>query len=443
MKKIFLSIATILMIALFTTLVACTNTTTTAKPTEKPTTTVEDKTTTKEDVTTTEKEVTTTVEEATTTEEDATTEAGYAFYTINVYDVDGELLGTKNLSTENYPTVLDALNNQFTTVSSQTTYGTSISSINGSIVDANWYLALYENGEYASTTVDGLVINDGDVFDFKSECWNTKASGYGAFDEYDVLVDKIIYHYAKTYMQDMIKADTTFSSSDYWTYMAINMMANNGYDKSVFNANVATEELKESLKVTDFSSFKQADWGKYYYTAKVVDELSEEFLTAYKNHVETALPEEFGAYGEYSIPFEIAPAAALDYKSNNLSAIVATDYKASTEYGLDGLAWQVTALQLFDKYDKTILSDFPIAEQANGTSTAIILMVYAAMNESARGESADLIKILLDKYYDETLKLVKVELEDDKVNYSTNQIYAALMAYKAARDNVKAVNLFA
>ena len=421
MKKVFLLLATLLMVALSISLVACTKTT------------ESNKTTTKEQTT----------ESSKSTEKDTTVEDTTLSYTINVYDIDGEKLDSKTLTTKDYPTVLDALEVEFCLFSEQSQYGTNIISLSGSVIDPNWYMAIYENGAYASTGVDGLVIDEGDVFDFKMECWNTKESGYGAFDSYDVLVDKAIYHYAKTYMVDMIKKDTTFKGSNYWTYMAINMMATNGYDTDVFHGLDSTEEFFSTLTDADFSSFSQADWGKYYYTARALDKNLDEFITAYTEHVNSGLPEGFSEYGEYSIPFEVAPAKALNLTSDNLSAIIATEYKASTEWGIDGLGWEVAALQLWDKYEKSALSDFPLTDQGNATSDALILMVYAAFGESPRTETEDLIKTLFDTYYDQDLQLVKYAPTDTDVNVSTNQIYAYLMAYKVSRDLNKAVNLFA
>ena len=52
-------------------------------------------------------------------------------------------------------------------------------------------------------------------------------------------------------------------------------------------------------------------------------------------------------------------------------------------------------------------------------------------------------EVLCDTYYDAELNLVKYAVSDTGVNFSTNQIYASLMAYKACRDLGTAVNIFA
>ena len=131
---------------------------------------------------------TTTKVETTTTETTTiapTTTSTPKTYTIKVYDIDGEVIGDKTVDLNECPTVNDALDKYFDVKKS----GTFITSINNSVVDSNWYLSILENGEYSMTGVDGLEANDGDVFEFKSECFKTVAFG-GSFDEYDVLVDK-------------------------------------------------------------------------------------------------------------------------------------------------------------------------------------------------------------------------------------------------------------
>ena len=438
MKKFLMMIVAVCMMAMITTLLACSSTTTTANKTttEKPTTTQKAE------------DSTTNTDELTTINDVSTTVDGFtpATFIIKVYDIDGEELGNKTLTTseETYTTVWGALQAEFDVVSYDSTYGPSISSINGSIVDSNWYLAIYENGELASTGVAGLELNDGDVFEFKSECWNTKESGYGALDSYDVLVDKIIYSYAKGNMQQALTAVESYNGSEFWTFMTMSMMANAGYDSNLFGTKNVNPLVSESIEaVTDFSSFSGAQWGKYYYTARALNMNLDAFKTAYENHINETIVNEYAEYGEYTLPFEMSPAKALNFTSSRLSALVNTEYHAGTSFGIDGFAWQVTSLQLWEKYTEEVLQEFPLEDQGNGTSCALELLVYAAFNKPVRGETSDLIKTIIDTYYDETLGLVKNATTDTEAAYSTNQIYAGLMAYKVCRDKAQAVNIFA
>ena len=194
----------------------------------------------------------TSVDTTITTTETKTTTKEKDSYTIKVYDIDDELIGEKTIELNDSSTIVNDLEENFEVVSTQSQYGTSLVSINNSVIDSNYYLAIYENGSYASVGVDGLEANDGDVFEFKVECWNTIAFGY-AFDEYDILVDKAIYHYAKNGLKTSLANSNSFLDSTYWQAMAVNLMKNNNYDSNLFNVNLFTDAYKNSLSGVDFS----------------------------------------------------------------------------------------------------------------------------------------------------------------------------------------------
>ena len=195
-------------------------------------------------------------------------------YTIKVYDIDDELIGNETISIEDYPVFIDGLNANFDVVSYPTEYGTSLASINGSVIDANWYLASYENGEYATTSIDGLVVDDGDVFEFRNTCWNTYPHEDGSYhlDDYDVLVDKTIYHYAKTYMKASLESSSsnTYTGSKYWEDMIIYAMTSNGYDSKLFNGNLHNDAFKESVSNADVSTLSGNNVFKWFYAARVL-----------------------------------------------------------------------------------------------------------------------------------------------------------------------------
>ena len=372
-------------------------------------------------------------------------DANTSKYSIKVTDIDGEEIGYKEININAYDTLIDALNAEFEVVSTNSEWGTTLISINSSITDPNYYLAIYENGEYALTGVDGLIIDANDSFEFVVECFNTIESGYGTLDEYDLLVDKLIYNYAKNYMQDSLSNSNSYTDSIYWDMMSINLMLSFSYDKNAFNTNSVTNEFINSLNNTDFSTLNGANIGKYYYAASALNLDLNEFKSFYEDYITNTISEE---YSEWTMPFIMSPAKKLGLTSDKLNALINTDYLAATTWGIDGIAWQATSLQLFDKYNTDILINFPAADYGNGASTALALLPYAALNENVRDSkyeqnSSDLIEILIDNYYDEELCLLKYSKNDTAVNMSTNQIYAALMAYKAQRDYNKAANIFA
>ena len=368
----------------------------------------------------------------------------YKSYSVKVVDIDGEVLADKTFSTKDQASVLDAITNEMNAVTYKTDYGTNVSSIANSIVDANWYLALYENGEYASTGVDGLVIDDGDKFDFVAECWNTVASGYGTMDETDVLVDKIVYSYMKKTFSKVVANSKDMKTVDYWSAMTLTMMKNAGYDAKLFSADKFDASLKTALQAETFDAYDGATWGKYFYTARALDLDLAAFSAAYTTYMTNLAADT--AYNEYATPFYLSPAYSLKITSDAVRALSNTEYRAGTEWGLDGWNWQMTNLSLFKTFTLEELNNISAADQGNGCSTALMLLPLAANNISARtvknDAGKDLLQLVLD-YYDANLGLVKWSKEDTDINYSTNQIYASLMAYKAQRDLGKAVNIFA
>lgn len=362
-------------------------------------------------------------------------------FEIKVYDIDSENLGTKTCKLSDYKTVYEALDANFEVVSTNSSYGHYITSINNSIVDSNYYVAIYENGDLSSVGVDSLEINAGDVFEFKVECWNTKSSGYGTFDEYDVLVDKAFYHYAKTYMKDEVEAQTTYTDSNYWNHMINNLMISNGYDTNLFK-NVSNDTLKSDLESVDITTLSGANIGKYYWTAKSLG-LD---LSAFKTWYQTYINDIDTSYNDYKTPFVVPFAKTLGVTSTNLETLVNNAAESSTTWGPDALCWQVGSLALFDKYsDNSILEKMNYRDTTYGsTSLALQLIAFASLDVSPRQEayevdSKDIIEVLLDGFYDETLGLIKVMTTDTTTNFSTNQIYASLAAYKVSRDkNIKA-----
>ena len=68
-------------------------------------------------------------------------------YQIKVVDIDGEVLGENEIDLNEQTNVFNDLVANFNVNYTVDNYGPYISSINGSIVDANYYMAIYENNE--------------------------------------------------------------------------------------------------------------------------------------------------------------------------------------------------------------------------------------------------------------------------------------------------------
>ena len=385
------------------------------------------------DVTTT---ITSTVTTSvTTTEEDPV----IANYTVTVKDIDGEvLLDSLELSTvEGANSIISDIENAgYEVISEDSQYGLFIKSIAGSVIDNNYYLAFNVNGKPADVGASSYEIKNGDAIEFEVQCFNTVEYG-GLLDATDILVDKIIYSYLKNELPNCIKNDTTYASSDYWTYMTINALTDNLYDFS-YDQSIIKADLKESIENVDLSTLSGANYGKYYWTAKALGYDLSSFSEVYKEHIDSISTQ----YSQYVTPFEIAPAYGLDLTSDNLKTLVKDAQLASDQYGIDGLAWQIAALAPYDKYHYTILDVLNRRDESNCTSNALQLIDFAALNVNPREsdyeiEGLDLVEYIIDNFYDETTNLVKVYKTDEGTNMSTNQIYAGLVSYKIQRDKQK------
>jgi len=391
------------------------------------------------DVTTTKTSTVTT--SVTTTEEDPV----IANYTVTVKDIDGEvLLDSLKLSTlEGSNSIISDIENAgYEVISEDSQYGLFIKSIAGSVIDNNYYLAFNVNGKPADVGASSYEIKNGDAIEFEVQCLNTVEYG-GQLDATDILVDKIIYSYLKNELPNCIKNDTTYASSDYWTYMTINALTDNLYDFS-YDQSIIKADLKESIENVDLSTLSGANYGKYYWTAKALGYDLTSFSEVYKEHIDSISTQ----YSQYVTPFEIAPAYGLDLTSDNLKTLVKDAQLASDQFGIDGLAWQIAALAPYDKYHYTILDVLNRRDESNCTSNALQLIDFAALNVNPREsdyeiEGLDLVEYIIDNFYDETTNLVKVYKTDEGTNMSTNQIYAGLVSYKIQRDKQKAFYLFA
>ena len=402
-----------------------------------------DVTTTKtSDVTTSSNVVSTTLTETTSA---TTTEAAIANYTVTVKDIDGEvLIDSLKLSTKVGANSIfaDIEKAGYEVRGEETEYGLFVKSIAGSVIDNNYYLAFNVNGQPEEVGASSYEVKDGDVIEFEVQCFNTVEYG-GQLDTTDILVDKIIYSYLKNELPNCIKNDTTYASSDYWTYMTINALTDNLYDFS-YDQTIIKADLKDSIENVDLSTLSGANYGKYYWTAKALGYDLSSFKEVYQAHISSISTQ----YSQYVTPFEIAPAYGLGLTSDNLKTLVNDAALASTKFGIDGLAWKIAALAPYNKYNNTILDNLNNRNESNCTSNALQLIDFAALNVNPRSsdyevEGVDLVEYIIDNFYDETTNLVKVYTTDEGTNMSTNQVYAGLVSYKIQRDKQEAFYLFA
>ncbi len=377
-------------------------------------------------------------------------------YNVEVIDIDGEVLFKQDIKNTG-KTLLEDLKENTTVLGYDSQYGYSLTSLAGSVIDNNYYLAIYENGEYAQTGVDGLVIDNGDKFKFEVTCWRTQTSGVVPFDETDVLVDKIIYSYAKNQMQDYLENEgnytalggyynEAFGSADYWTFMGLNLMTFNGYDTNIFNTKAVPSNVKADLEAFDVTTLSTTQFGKYYYAAKALGvSLSDSFKTAYTTYLNTKT--EYGVYAEYELPFTLGISKTLNVTTDSFNDVVNTTYRADTSWGIDGLAWELGSLAQFVNLTEAELATFEAKDYGNSISTALALVPYAALGTNPRDDKykkdgKDLVEILIENYYDSNNKVIKYN-DTELTNSNTPQIYTYLMAYKVARDSGSKAFIFA
>ena len=362
-------------------------------------------------------------------------------YQIKVVDLDGEELGSATININKQSSVFNDLINNFAVDYTVSDYGPYISSINGSIVDVNYFLAIYENGVSAATGVDGLVADENDVFEFKVECWNTISSGYGTMDEYDMLVDKVIYGYMKTLD---LSSSTTFADGSFWDLMTINLGKNNYYDANLFNYDNISDGVKEELETYDISTLDGANLYKYYLYSRALDKDLSALKTHTSSYVETLSDE----YNDYVSPFIVAASYGLNVESEKINTLVNAPISTNFTWGPDVPVWQYTTSSLFNQNvdNATLNTCVETLDYGNSCSNALVLQAFAAANENIRDgkyevEGKDLIEVLFDNYYNEsnnTLDYTKGVAN----TYSTNQVIVSLMAYKVNRDAKKAVNIY-
>ncbi len=374
---------------------------------------------------------TSTTTQITTTEKTSTTKVEDKTYTVNVYDIDSEKLGSYELKIEDGTSVMEQLKKVANVKSSESEWGTFVESIDKSYVGNGYYLALYENGQSSMTGIDGVTLDDGDVFDFKVEY-------YGDLDETDLLVDKAIHQYTKKYLGESFTNDAEFSN--FWSYICYSLLGDNAKNYITLNS-----ELSTYLDTFDVSTLTGTSYGKYFYTARAYGKNLDAYKTQYKTFLDSIT--EIGDYAEYSIPFETAPAKSLEISADIITKLKESEYKPGTSYGYDGANWFYQAKLLAGgSVDTSYLTECATANYENPTSLALSLASFSASDVSPRQEAyevdgKDLVERLLESY-DSNLGLVKYSSSDTGTNYSTNQIYASLISYKLFRDNGKAINIF-
>ena len=362
-------------------------------------------------------------------------------FTIKVIDLDGEVLVNDEVAVDKYENLYELIKNDYEADAEMTDYGAWIISIKGSVVDDNWSMMLYVNGTSSWDSADKVTPKKDDVIEFRNECWAVEDYGGGAsMDEVDVLLDQIIYHYLKNEMKATVEGIKDYTGSTYWEMLMIALAERCFLDSNVVDYKL-TEELKASLSAVNVSELEGANIGKYFAHAYVANLISDDFAAAYTTAL-SGLTE----WSDYVTPFVVFPAAFLGLEDSVPEALKTSEINGDTTWGPTGNLWKALAQSLFsDRSEAFNLNEYLKAYEgtydwASNVDNATALMVASAFGVDARDvkvtyedKEYDYVSYILARYYDSELGLVKVYETDTEANYSTNQIYAALLAYKAFR----------
>lgn len=394
------------------------------------------------------------------TDTTTSTDAGTA--TLKVIDFGGDVVfaGEVEAGDNLFDTLAKTTNIEF--IYENSTYGHVLKSINGTIMDdPNLFLMIYENGQLGDG-VDKLSVDNGDIIEIRNEFWNTKSSG-GKYDDIDVKLDQTIYKYIKTAYKDVEKNYTDVLGSSYWEYLLANLAIENGYDVELFNLRNSNQTLIDQIANYDYSkigynsdnTLNDAQFFKFYYTGLQTGAFDEEedlnkFKSTLKTYADANITNEY-EYNQYSSSFILSLLNKLEINKDTLKAIAQGTDKLDVERGewgnyTDQLVWQVLTFDAIQgdecKFDETVLNSLNVrADEFNCTSLAASVAAFAAFGENPRDEKyeiegEDIIENIMTNFYDETSGLLKVEKNDTTIpNFSTNQIYAYLFAYKVARDH--------
>lgn len=362
-------------------------------------------------------------------------------FQIKVIDLDGKEVGNKTIQIEDELTVFSALVDNFEVDYTNGEYGAYITSINGSVVDSNYYMAIYENEEMASTGIEGLSIDCNDVFTFKVECWNTVESGYGVLDEYDLLVDKVVYGYYKDLDLSSIE---TYADSSFWDLLAINLAKNNFYDSNVFSYDSISSIVKEEIDKVDITTLNGNGFIKYAAYARALGLDMSALSLQMESYVATLSNE----YSPYVTPFVMSASKMLNVESETLNSLSKVEISSDLTWGPDASVWQcATSLLYNDQISKDVLKQYvETIDYGNSSSNALVLQAFAAFNENIRSEEykvdgKDLIEVLFDNYYDSETNTIQYTKGEENT-FSYNQVMASLLAYKVCRDTMKAANIY-
>ena len=370
----------------------------------------------------------------------ASSSANTINYTLKVIDIDGEELVNRQISTTNSGSLFSYLDENLESIYTTSDMGHYIVSIEDSIVDSNYYLALYENGQMSQVGVDQIVLDDGDEIVFKNECWNTVESGYGTKTATDIKVDQIIYSTYKN-MKEIYKDSTYIPYDLLFAYSALEDL-----DYSIAAEKIFPDTIKSSSNNLPSSTASET-----FKKAITLYALGSD-LTGIKTQIQQSNFDLTEAFIETSAVYLYDVMKLLNVEASNMA-----DYTAlinNLTLGVDETSCMyISAMTSIQNYDfSTFVNGIKNALTPNGfsytmsyggvdyttcncSSTAQAILALTELNRDLN--SADfkvgnetLIDILLKYYNEETGLFYDYDGDTYNLAYAEAQAIAALVSYK-------------
>ena len=375
-------------------------------------------------------------------------------YKLKVVDLDGEVLLNKDLTTTNNKSLFQDINRESTLESDAGDFGHFLVSINGSIKDSNYSLAIYKNGEYSMVGVDDVVLSNNDEIVIKNECWNTVGNGFGGtMTETDILVDKIIYSSYKKFKE--IYKDSTYIPYD--AVFAYSSLEKNGFP--VVAKNIFPDSIKANYDIVDYSTL---DLNSTFKTAITLYALKKD-MTEMKQFITNSTFDLSQPFSETSACYTYDVMQLLGVTASNI-ADYTTLFNNITLAGNETSCMCVSALQRLVGYDFTNFKaaikqgiteagfsytmnyggvDYTTCN-ASSTAQAIIALTELQVDLNSaeyKANNKSLIDALLGYYDNEKGLFFDYEGDTYNLSYAEPQAIAALTSYKILRDK-GSVNIY-
>lgn len=355
--------------------------------------------------------------------------------TVDVVDLSGSVLLSETIifAEDDVTNVVDLIDEAIGLDYSSSAYGTFVNGIASFYpteyeVTYNYYYALYVNDEMSMTGIDGVVLEDGLKISFVESTM---------LDFIDVSVDQLIQSFLDTYNDTYIN-DQRF---EYHVLAAIKQLNLYGYESPVLSPSTVSFPTENLVRDTIANSFKTAVFEK---ALSLNLDSTETALSGFEANntwdacsLLTALTMTQGSQTQIdSVLGGLLATAGLesyldaDYAGMVLLALAPyKDNPATTQ-----------TIEFMIEYIQTTLTANGVEAygNANASSTAAVVLGLVSQGINPRGEDyttdgTDLIEALIMYEIFSSYKWLLSDEQAD-MDFSTPQVFSALVAYKIYRD---------